>query len=565
MARQKFDYKGSYEEAREALLIKTTDQAISLWLEPQRVEEAFDWLAKWFLPGPKFSVTWAVESVVASVGSSNVLKYFEGVNLCGLPQRVSFVRLLRNPFIPLYSLEELADLTEALIPYLMVNRKSILQSGQPESKYDPPLWFYMLLTWLYRLKLPFDPESTRNEGWDDVISYEWALQTGDEIVFPPRVSSQIRTVVDESVSRKAADRAGRLPSGYIAGWEAARPKLFDLKMSILKELLHALRSRTAVSLWRNCLMLLREQLKPHEVDFLLRLDQVYTGFDVRTGKRENDGMDLFIGGLTELLLVIGHYEKEIVVGTFARIRDTLGDLVKPDQQNLPRLIAEHYLEVMGLPERKILDAAFDLLPDIERQEEAFWEEYRTRINETVGKRSKVTLEIEPEFKLYITSFYEWAKAHREVSGRLPELEVAEPARPRSKRIARFPPLKGLRWDEVSMGFVSNDALRIQARGISKTYNFAEIGFKDGRRSDRPNSRWGILKDGFAKYDGELSWKTDLPKKTQDRLKATVKDIRKLLKTIMQIDDDPFYPYREVHAYKTRFELRDDTPDNNASY
>lgn len=124
-------------------------------------------------------------------------------------------------------------------------------------------------------------------------------------------------------------------------------------------------------------------------------------------------------------------------------------------------------------------------------------------------------------------------------------------------IARFPSPEGLCWEEVGIVFVSNDAVRVTARGISKVFTFAELGFKDSRKGDRPDTRWAVLRE-LARHGGEVGWNSNAPAHVKSHLKTAIKDIRKRLQAVMQLDDDPFHPYRQRRAYVARFELRDES-------
>ena len=103
----------------------------------------------------------------------------------------------------------------------------------------------------------------------------------------------------------------------------------------------------------------------------------------------------------------------------------------------------------------------------------------------------------------------------------PSLEPPTPPESKAMPVARFPHIPDLKWDEVSMEFVSNDSIRIRAHEVRKIYTVAETGFKDGRKGDRPDSLWGVLRDGFGKHGGEISWNTSLDSKTKDNLKEYV--------------------------------------------
>ena len=135
--------------------------------------------------------------------------------------------------------------------------------------------------------------------------------------------------------------------------------------------------------------------------------------------------------------------------------------------------------------------------------------------------------------------------------------AAEPPSPRDKNaerpIAQFLSPPGLRWEEVTITFISDDSIKVEARGHTEKYTFAEIGFKDRRKGDLPDTRWGTLKT-IAEHEGEVPWKANLTQEQRHQLKKIVSDLRKRLKALMQIDDDPFEPYRTANAYKTKFKL-----------
>jgi hypothetical protein len=129
----------------------------------------------------------------------------------------------------------------------------------------------------------------------------------------------------------------------------------------------------------------------------------------------------------------------------------------------------------------------------------------------------------------------------------------------STPMAYFPQLDGLKWEEVTIAFISEESIKISARKISKTYTYAEIGFKDNRKREGSDTRWPFLK-GMAQNQGELSWHTPLEIKDRDRAKAAIRDLRKRLRAIVNINDNPFFSYRKYNMYRTKFTLRDETFD-----
>ena len=118
----------------------------------------------------------------------------------------------------------------------------------------------------------------------------------------------------------------------------------------------------------------------------------------------------------------------------------------------------------------------------------------------------------------------------------------------------LPPIKASSWDEVQITFVSNESIRIQAGDLDKPFSYAELGFKDGRKVDTPDTRWRTLQK-LAQH-GEISWKTDTDQKIRNIAQKAIQDIRKKLKEITGLEDDPFEPYRKVKAYRPKFKLVD---------
>ncbi|MBR59543.1 MAG: hypothetical protein CMH54_16200 [Myxococcales bacterium] len=112
----------------------------------------------------------------------------------------------------------------------------------------------------------------------------------------------------------------------------------------------------------------------------------------------------------------------------------------------------------------------------------------------------------------------------------------------------------LDWDQITIELVSNDSIRISGGGKSETYHYQKLGFNDGRKIDQPNRCWSVLQK--LTEHGEFSWETDIDQRTRNQAKKAIQIIRKKLKEIIGIDEDPFENYRKVKAYKPKFKLVD---------
>jgi len=123
-------------------------------------------------------------------------------------------------------------------------------------------------------------------------------------------------------------------------------------------------------------------------------------------------------------------------------------------------------------------------------------------------------------------------------------------------IVKFPSPPDLCWEEVSMAFISNKAIKVRARGQLREYRFDQIGFEN-KRSGKPNRLWFLLQV-FGARGGQLSWQ-DLSSTgmTANQVQSNVKRLRKSLRKFMGIEDDPFYPYWKVKAYEAKFAITGD--------
>ena len=123
----------------------------------------------------------------------------------------------------------------------------------------------------------------------------------------------------------------------------------------------------------------------------------------------------------------------------------------------------------------------------------------------------------------------------------------------------FQSMTDLRWDEIVIQFITPEAVKICARRVRARHTYAEMGFKDGKSRDAsPDSVWRILRDIFARAQGEVSWETDLSDADRSKLKKVVSILRKRLQAFFGItDDDPFYSYKQKKMYKTKFVLLPD--------
>ena len=123
---------------------------------------------------------------------------------------------------------------------------------------------------------------------------------------------------------------------------------------------------------------------------------------------------------------------------------------------------------------------------------------------------------------------------------------------RLQAIVPFHTPEGATWDQVKVRFLSDRTAELSVRDVREGRDFREMGFRD-KRKDAPDQLWALLRLlGLNRGEIEITGK-NLPLKHK-RIKAQIKDLRKRLIHLFQINEDPFEDYRKAKAYKTRFNI-----------
>lgn len=173
----------------------------------------------------------------------------------------------------------------------------------------------------------------------------------------------------------------------------------------------------------------------------------------------------------------------------------------------------------------------------------------------------------PYYAPWIRSTHESALAYFQKTGTLPALMLSQhmvPGEPdqretsdkREQYVSRFPMLPDLGWKEVAIAFKSHDYVVVSARDQLRRYHYAELGFADKRKGDKPNTLWLFLKD-LAKLE-RISWRENIDQETRSKAQKKISDIRRILKNLMGVDDDPFHPYSSEDGWRPKFCLTDDS-------
>jgi hypothetical protein len=536
-------------------------------------------------------------AALARMPPEYAIEFCETEDLLAYRRRDQIAHVLANTFTPLYSLDELGCLLSEFVHHQELNRRSLLSTGLPNTFFNLSPWVDVHLNKLYFTKLPVS------------LRQRWGLlddRSSSNHPTRPRPAYP-RACVDW---RRIADRISVMRSGFLDAnlwnqyplqpnpacrWEWARwqhdiwhccdyedadlldglseeagtrlatlrPSIFDTKCQVLGSLASALRECNHQTLWQKCLDDITRRISGDDADFLLRMDMFFAGYEIRSTQKESKTLPLLCGGLTNLFELIGHVEKELVIGTMTKTREALGDAVIVDELRRPHFATElnprsvrygsrhAYLNLVAAGRGDQIRSASDLCSHLDSEEPAFWSQFRQRAADALSSEFSglVGVKLQRKFQPVLQPLLQ-QYADRWVHEQEQSTKIKQPT-------AKFPVLADLHWAEVTIVFTSNDTIRVSARGVVKDFHYSEIGFKDERKNVQPNSRWLALKQ-FARQDGTVRWDTDISREEKRALKTAVKNLRNYLKAFIGIGDDPFHPYHDAKAYSTRFKLRDES-------
>jgi len=135
-------------------------------------------------------------------------------------------------------------------------------------------------------------------------------------------------------------------------------------------------------------------------------------------------------------------------------------------------------------------------------------------------------------------------------------EHKQDAKKGKEYIAKFPSPPGLRWEDVTIAFISDNEIRVEAKGLATQYSYDEIGFED-KRAGGKRKLWLVLR-ALAMLKGRATVANLIPaSKAESLVSKDIQLLRKILYKLTGIKGDPFYHTKKGGDYQTRFTLKDE--------
>ena len=371
-----------------------------------------------------------------SLPAEDALTLFEQTDLDVILARSDlFAALLRyGPFLPLYTLDELAEVLAGFIAHLRGERAAYLKTGLPRRPCTSG-WLSWLLTSLYPTRQFDTLQPGRPHVWHPEPPYSprWPKRRRWRHTRPASVGYQYDFTWLEPYDA-APLLEGLVPEDAVR-LDAGRPTLFELAIAVLNTVLTAVRARSPTTLWPACLRLLTDALTAEEADFYLRMDRSWQGadaqqtaFDVARGDPN--------GGLAGLLMVIGDCEEALTVSSFAHLRAALKRSAAFAWLDNPRRPFGDYWAIRNPWERRQVDAAFDAFLARQPEVAAFWDDYRRRVNHALEHKFSVMVRFVVEervprpvahkFEPAVRTHADLTRLYLEATGDAPPLPLVRP-------------------------------------------------------------------------------------------------------------------------------------------
>lgn len=436
--------------------------------DADRVKHVFYKLAEINWLAPNFPWNTALDEAFTYIDPSKALALFEHEDLTRLASRVLLIDYFAERTTPFYSLEELCTLTDNFISHLSNNEEHLIKTGFPQTSFEKSLWLDWHLNKLYYVKTPlfhplvrqvatecgidlidsFIPGSstiTVNDQGDFLYNYVWAKEP---LPIGETVSIGEGTLIkgydlwwnengphfnDGSPVTISCYEDASLINGLgphdASRLEKMRKRIFDLKVAILKRLHQAVSSQNSENLREDCSHIIAEYLKTEEVDFLLKVDHYISGLTIGGEACYSPNLRTLMhhnAGLSDLLEVIGHYQKEIDIGTM----DETSKAIMEIPMNCP---LNSYYQAVGETWEEDLNHALYLFSKLETRENHFWDGYRKYINDLLEKGLLGSGVGCPEanidfthFNMFIKQFANW-KEENDPEGMFPQINSPDNA------------------------------------------------------------------------------------------------------------------------------------------
>jgi hypothetical protein len=326
------------------------------------------------------------------LGFERAVALVERGDLQALARRMEVTEHLFSDRTPFYQLPELAQHAADFVEFLRTHRNYLIATGLPPLCFRPCRWLYTHLGRLYDTRTtasPYPYDELFSNGTRERDPYQWVRVQMRLPLAPKRAGSVFvpcRYEDADLLSRMRMDDAERI--------ERERPRMFDLKLQIVKLLADATRKGNASGLRGASLDVLKNTFNADEIRFYLRLDDYYMVANSLSGVDFVPASKWSPGGLTNILEVLGHCEAEVIYKMYDNARGSI------PVEAFERLAADNehriwrYFDIVDSPHRQQFDVVIDALLDKADTVQGFRAEYCKWLEAALCRDFRVLVHIE---------------------------------------------------------------------------------------------------------------------------------------------------------------------------
>jgi hypothetical protein len=385
------------------------------------------------------------------VGPERALEVCERTDLERLLTRYDFVKAWSEADPLVYTAPELAARMSELKNHLSRNWKYLLANGHPgvlppeaiELLSSP--WWYRFGS-LYPIKIPVGyVEKPDVPGIVRLVAV-WSrkpaarLLTQEDVHAMRAAGTSPMCAPDEICDYKSAPPIEGMSQEDADDLELLREKVLALEFGILGGLTESIQAGSADGIWERCLPLLtgsvvaREQrLSGHDIDFLLAMDQFYSGQDDSAASVPDTRLARVAGTFSSIIQLIGLCESGLPGQPGPRVRDVLGSagLIEEGVLCPPRLSIRSQYEIAGTMAEVALDRAIELhraLAEVaHRSSQEFSQRVRTLLSHDIPvpvvTEMWVPRRVEKDARAVLDFFSETQVTHLQHFGKLMPLSL----------------------------------------------------------------------------------------------------------------------------------------------
>jgi len=315
-----------------------------------------------------------------------------------------------------------------------------------------------------------------------------------------------------------------------------RERLLNVKIRVLKAITNSLRSPW-INMWDECILAI-EDLSTEDINLFGDIEMIYE-------KGNTDAEEYICGGFNDLMFFIGFCESEKSIGQFAKSREVLNDLIVNKLKGNYRFKQINFYDFFKEYGIDQLYSALQTFMSMEDKRTEFWKyHWESHTNDLKGIFSNI--EVTLSFTVPVAYKNQFSQ-HMQVEGdwTAKNLKLYGNIAGKAKRCEKISPmifskseLIDLKWNEVTITFITENRIQILARDQKKEVYYSEIGFQN-QITKKPIYAWELFR--IIAREKEFSYDIDVDQKVRDRARQQIGKISKLLRSLFGIQDNPL-PY-----------------------